>query len=81
MGASNALESRVFTTSVSRFNAVNQVLELGVDDVENKEQKRLTKYAAWTWSRGCTGDFRTSVRPSRRELVWRQALQVEALPP
>ena len=53
------MESRVFTTSVSRFNAVNQVLELGVDDVENEEQKRLTKYAAWTWSRGCTGDFRT----------------------
>ena len=65
MGASNALESRVFTTSVSRFNAVNQVLELGVDDVENKEQKRLTKYAAWTWSRGCTGDFRTLVQALR----------------
>ena len=81
MGASNALESRVFTTSVFRFNAVNQVLELGVDDVENEEQKRLTKYAAWTWIRGRTGDFRTLVRALRRELAWRQALQVEALLP
>ena len=33
-------------------HAVNQVLDLGVDVVENEEQKRLTKYAAWTWSRG-----------------------------
>ena len=55
MAASNALESRIFTISVSRFNAVNQVLVLGVDDMESEEQKRLTKYAAWTWSRGCTG--------------------------
>ena len=62
-------------------HAVNQVLDLGVDVVENEEQKRLTKYAAWTWSRGCTGDFRTLVRALRRELAWRQALQVEALPP
>ena len=27
-------------------HAVNQVLELGVDDMENEEQKRLTKNAA-----------------------------------
>ena len=28
-------------------HAVNQVLDPGVDDMENEEQKRLTNYAAW----------------------------------
>ena len=32
-------------------HAVNQVLELGVDDMENEEQKRLTKSAAWKSNR------------------------------
>ena len=32
-------------------HAVNQVLELGLDDMENKEQKHLTNYAAWKSSR------------------------------
>ena len=28
-------------------HAVNQVLELGLDEMENEEQKRLTNYVAW----------------------------------
>ena len=79
MAASNALESRIFASSVFRFTRVNQVLELGVDDMENEEQKRLTKYAALKCSRSYTGDLRKLVSALRRELAWRQALQVEAL--
>ena len=56
------MESRVFTTSVSRFNAVNQVLELGVHDMENEEQKHLTKNAAWKSSR--MGDWIASLGKS-----------------
>ena len=51
MAASNALESRIFASSVFRFTRMNQVLELGVDDMENEEQKRLTKSAAWKSNR------------------------------
>ena len=73
MAASNALESRIFASSVFRFTRVNQVLELGVDDMENEEQKRLTKSAAWKSSRAHDdGDQGSTVG---------QALQVVALAP
>ena len=35
----------------SSSHVVNQVLGLGLDDMENEEQKRLTNYAAWKSSR------------------------------
>ena len=35
----------------SSLHALNQVLELGLDDMENEEQIRLTNYAAWKSSR------------------------------
>ena len=43
-------------------HAVNQVLELVVDDMENEEQKRLTKNAAWKSSR--MGDWIASLGTS-----------------
>ena len=82
MTATNALESRICAQAVSpSSHAVNQVLELGVHDMENEERKRLTKCAAWKCSRSHTGDFRKLVLALRQELAWGQALQVEALPP
>ena len=39
-------------------HAVNQVLELGLDDMEIEEQKHLTKCAALKSSRSHAGDFR-----------------------
>ena len=42
----------------SSSHAVNQVLELVVDDMENEKQKRLTKNAAWKSSRTHDGDHR-----------------------
>ena len=75
MTATNALESQICAQAVSpSSHAVNQVLELGVDDMENEEQKRLTKYVALKCSRSYTGDLRKLVSALRRELAWRQAL-------
>ena len=73
--------SQGLKVSRSQGLGVSTVLELGLDDMENEEQKRLTKCAAWMWSRGRTGDFRRLVRALHQEPAWRQALQVEALPP
>ena len=43
MAATNALESRIYASSVLSSHAVTQVLDPGVDDIENEEQKHLTK--------------------------------------
>ena len=76
MVATDALESRVYTTSVSKFTCGELGLEFGLDDMENWEQICITNYAAWKSSRSRIGDFRKLV-----ESGWGQALQVEALPP
>ena len=76
MAVTNALESRVFTSIVSKFTCGELGLGLGLDDMENWEQIRLTNYAAWKSSRSRIGDFRKLV-----ESGWRPALLVEALPP
>ena len=81
MAASNALESRIFASSVFRFTRVNQVLELGVDDVENEEQKRLTKSAAWKSSRAHDDGDQGSLGGAPGSSTVEQALQVVALAP
>ena len=81
MAASNALESRIFASSVFRFTRVNQVLELGVDDMENEEQNVSPKVRHGRATALTTMETREVLVASPGSSTVGQALQVVALAP